>query len=373
MNPVRTALIIPRDYPCYDGRAFDAGYWSQASAIVQEALRQNKAWVERETGHTYTYTYELHFSNLDIKQIMTADPAVGFVAPIPWWDGQNPNEAAPPPLLRASGNQRAPTPEGQGLDENRIWHDICQGEMGWPVDDTGLGGRRYRRFVVVVGGGGYAGGRSGLTATEDYGEAIWGDWFLRLLVTGTADPACMAEYHNPLRNADGSIVLDSAGHWVYEDYGFCRPGQGNVFGSLGHEVLHGFNVDSHYPKYLILGDAWTDEQRASFVTLNGAFIEPVPEPEPEPEPAPVTLVGLHAPSSLTVKTNRAESFVVTAVYSDGTTEMVVPLLSEASQKFSAKNTVAGVTVTAGNRPGDGILTISYGGIDKPVAVNVKKR
>ena len=245
---IRCALVIPKDYPEYMD-------FARAGQVIEDWLGRVQAWFVREVGMTFDYEYVVHRSNLTIYEIALADDGV---------------------TVALDGCGLAPVPEGQGMNENKLWHNIFQDELGWR--GTAFSPRKYRHWAVIIGAGGWAGGRWGndveTGGLQDFGEAAVGDWRLRYAVTGEPDPCCVRQW-GP---------------------GFCTADPGSSF---GHEILHSMGVWCHDPN-INLDDVMTAQQRTDLVAHNANFLYLAPVPPPDLEPEPVLQVTLRGPRSAVV-------------------------------------------------------------------------
>lgn len=291
---------------------------------------------------------------------------------------------------------------GQGCVASHILEKLIPEEAGVPFSEASYdtdaqhpnGNRVARWFVQVVGGqgdttvehgggggGGYAGGAHRPAEPDwpykNYGFGVTGDWRLHFAVLArklhgvdARDP--MARAYLLDRNPDCRDRL------MVREWGEPRPNGGfagqHPSGSFCHENSHGCDIDIHNPDLGERADGtfyYTQSQREVFASRNAQFAEPIVVTPPAP--APVTLVSLEVTASVKVVVNTTQIVPVKAVYSDGSVAFVEPQVSESSTKFSATAMAGGVKVLAGRSPGDGYLAVRYGGVEKIVTVNVRKR
>jgi hypothetical protein len=162
--------------------------------------------------------------------------------------------------------------------------------------------------------------------TGDYGQALYGDWDWRFLVTGLNN-SCMGPYGSA-RFADARTKRISP--------------------SFLHEAMHMFNTDCHNPVLWpgLNSHHMTQAHKDQFVKYNAAFIRKVgvvepelpPEPEPIPpppnpftvEPASAIIHRYFGKRSVTVTANKP----ITQVKSLNTSVAVVTQLSPTQAKIS---------------------------------------
>jgi len=217
VTPIRAALVIPAEGVVY-AEADAAG--DVARAWFDDVAR----WLGSELGRVLQIDYRCHQSRLSHRQIATSGD--GRVV-----------------LLDA---------QDQGLHEDALWGAVFP-EAGFPL------GPHRRQWAIVVGGGGWAGGR--FDRAQDIGMGAVGDWGIYFLLTGKPDPGCVAHY----------------------DATFCSPGtpQNPVHPAwaLGHEVLHslglteefGFDIHSQ-GQYIGLGDQLSAQQKTWMLEANAEFL-----------------------------------------------------------------------------------------------------
>ena len=204
--PIRAALVLPSE-----GIAYGSG--DDACAVADAWFHEIAAWLERELGTAPIIDFRCHRSRLTHREIATSGD--GRVV-----------------LLDA---------QDQGLHEDALWGKVFP-EAGFPE------GPDRRQWAVVVGAGGWAGGR--FDRAQNVGACAVGDWGLHYVLTGQPDAGCLAQY----------------------DANFCSPGSAanptHPAWALGHEVLHSmgltdeFGVDIHSQgTYIGLGDVLTREQK----------------------------------------------------------------------------------------------------------------
>ena len=215
--PVRAALVIPAE---------GVGYGSEdaACAVAETWLGAIASWLQSQLGAAPEIDFRCHRSRLTHREIATSG------------DGRT-------VLLDA---------QDQGLHEDALWGKVFP-EAGFPE------GRDRRQWAIVVGAGGWAGGR--FDRAQNIGACAVGDWGLHYVLTGRPDAGCLAHY----------------------DANFCSPGSAanptHPAWALGHEVLHslgltdefGFDIHSR-GKYIGLGDALTREQKAWLLQENATFL-----------------------------------------------------------------------------------------------------
>lgn len=290
---------------------------------------------------------------------------------------------------------------GQGCSVNAILEQLIPQEAGVPLSEVDqdpvdyFRNRRVRWIVSVVGGqgetdiehgggggGGYAGGAWRGPVPDwpltNWGFGVVGDWRLHFGVLArklhgvdARDPAARAYLLDR--------TPDCRDRLMELEWREPRPNGGfagqHPSGSFCHEASHGFDVDIHNPDLGERPDGtffYTQAQRQKFLISNALYLKPIAvEPVPEPEPKPVVL-SLIVPTSVSVKIKQSATFQVMADY--GThKEAVTAEVYESSIKFSAVSALGSVTVTAGPKPGDGTLVVRWGGVEKIVAVTVRKR
>lgn len=218
MIATNAALLVPADYMAQSSPAARVTAEARESTILARWLARLCGWVERETQRRIAVTFTVVQSSRTLEQLQT-DPATGQVT------------------------QR--DAQGQGFHETQVWS-----ELGRVYDLT----VPHRTLCCVLGGGGWAGGR--YDPQTDRGGAFIGDWGLTFALTGKPNAGCLAHY-----------PADASGH-----SGTCEPVAPEA--AWGHELLHGFGVDSHQPVYVSGGDALDASQVTAFIATNGRFSEP---------------------------------------------------------------------------------------------------
>lgn len=231
-------------------------------------------------------------------------------------------------------------PHGDMIWETRAW-DVVRNELKWPVWEGGVrrGDQEFRWMVTVIHGGGVALGRATPwdhydrelfthEQTGDYGQALYGDWDWRFLVTGINAPTA-----GPYGNAR-----------------FAEGRRDRISISYNHEGCHCLNMDCHNPVLWpgLDNHHMTPAHVEQYLKYNAAFIskqgssvivpelppEPVPIPPP-PNPLTVTPTSaiLHryfGKRSVTVTTNKP----ITQVKSLNTSVAIVTQLSATEVKIS---------------------------------------
>ena len=250
---VHTVYVVPSDQV---GVRYDD---AAAAVIVDKYTQTNIQLLSREAGVAYDYTFDTIFTPLTFRELST-EPDGG-------WPGE-------------TGD-----PCGQGVWENTLWHQVVYPYLidrgyGVPLTAQGTGytdvvGRRdYRIFAVVKMGGGYAGGRTSISDSENAGEMILGDWGLFSDVNGYSDPCCPSDRdpYDPTAHCNLKGEPD-----------FC------------HEKLHAMGVlDVHNPYIGTCFDSFDEQQRTTLLQNSAPWLYTIPTPTPTetntPTPTPtVTL------------------------------------------------------------------------------------
>ena len=240
--PIQAGLIFPKDK--VDWLSTDPNVGRK----VHAAYEHTRDWLAAETG----YTFDLRF---DVKvSTKTARELGAYVADSPY-----------PELPHDD-------PCGQGLRYGSVLEEIHNLWGGQPFSGVG------RFAVLVVNGGGWAGGGLTWHPTEDaffddfgksrpigtdVGYSVIGDWHFEYAHTGSTAACCVRAY----------------------DETFCRR---DFAEGLAHEFGHcvGIDVHDHGTKNVILGNTLTAEMKAQYVTRNAAFLRPVTSTTPPPSHPP---------------------------------------------------------------------------------------
>lgn len=288
--PVRVGVVIASD------SIYSPAQVDQAVEMVREAcwLFQQAAIREtalRGTAYGIDFDVRAHYSSKTLLQLQTND------------DGTLQHDTS------------CMMPEGyyEGFSQNTVLRDVKAG-LGWvDYEDPAMGGRNARWVVLVLQGGGVAGGTFQVDNWDgvspwpawSFGLVTLGDWGIYATVFGYGSHCCVVKYGT----------------------GFCQPTGVKALGALTHEVGHSFAMDTHDP-YIEDGlSSWSDKQVADFIARNQQFIYaldasvPIPEPVPTPTPLP-KLTGLRVAVETPIRVGQSVDVDVYGMWSDGTETLV---------------------------------------------------
>lgn len=201
MTPIKVFVVWPKDYPVFAPRY-------AVRLEVDSWIKKMRTWFKRQGQVTFDYTLTTHESRHTIYDL-----------------GKDPNDPnAPSVIYDCHGLPQGAHASAVAL---KVLHEELD-LMHWDRVDP-----PYRIGIVLVGGGGWAGGFE--PGDQNHGWWMVGDWGLRWDMTDVPD-VCAVE----------TMGVDAASKTGYL--------------AFAHEALHAFGVDSHHP-YVMGGDTLTLDQK----------------------------------------------------------------------------------------------------------------